>query len=446
MISPVIFDRFDMGFSLAVHILLVIIGMILPVFILCAEIIGTKMKDRYYLTLARRLTLAFIVFFGVGTASGTLVAANLLFLWPKFMSFVGQVAILPVYAEVFAFFLEAVFIGVYIYSADKFRSRYAHAAVMVLIAVGAALSAVFITMLNAFMNTPTGFNISAYLATGKLTDLNPLAVFNTPSTWVEVAHVVATSYFAGIFVLVAYFAFRLLGAGKRNEEVRIYYRKAISLALVIALFATLAAIATGLITISSLYSIQPEKYAALELDLYPTTHAPELIGGFYSNGNIVDAIAIPNLQSILATGSAAGAVPGLSSYPKDTWPPLFVHFMFDILVFFAFAMGAFFILLLILKFAKVDLLRNRYVMYLYIIAAAVAVFLLEDGWIMSEVGRQPWIIYGVMTVAQAANYSASTIPIAIAVVLFYAFILPFTAFILKLIFANRQLESDLGIK
>ena len=435
-----------MGFSLAVHILLVIIGMMLPVMILLAEIIGTKKNDRYYLTLARRLTLAFVVFFGVGTASGVLVASNLLFLWPKFMALIGQVAILPVYAEVFAFFLEAIFVGIYFYSGNKLKSKYSHAAIMGLIAIGAALSAVFITMLNAFMNTPTGFNIKAYLANGVVTGVQPLSVFNTPSTWIEVVHVLATSYFAGSFVFVAYFAYRLISADRRNEEVRIYYRKALTLALVIALVATFAAIGTGLLSISSLYTIQPEKYAALELDLYPITHAPELIGGFYSNGIIIDAVSIPNLQSILATGSASGAVPGLSQFPKDTWPPLFVHVMFDALVGFGFAMGAFFLLLLILKFLKVDILRSRKVMYLYILAAVVAVLLLENGWIMSEIGRQPWIIYNVMTVAQAANYTGATIPIAIAVVLFYIFIFPVTIKVLGKIFSKRPLETDLGIK
>jgi cytochrome d ubiquinol oxidase subunit I len=276
--------------------------------------------------------------------------------------------------------------------------------------------------------------------------VQPLSVFNTPSTWVEIAHVLATSYFGGTFILVAYFAYRLLSADRRNEEVRIYYRKALTLSLIMALVATFAAIGTGLITISSLYSIQQEKYAALELDLVPTTHAPELIGGFYSNGNIVDAISIPNLQSILATGSASGAVPGLSQFPKDTWPPLFVHVMFDALVFFGFAMGAFFLLLLILKLLKIDLLRDKRIMYLYILAAVVAVVLVDNGWIMSEIGRQPWIIYNVMTVAHAANYTEATIPIAIAVVLFYIFIFPATAKVLKIIFSKRPLESDLGIK
>ncbi|MEM3841206.1 MAG: cytochrome ubiquinol oxidase subunit I [Candidatus Micrarchaeaceae archaeon] len=446
MLSPVIFDRFDMGFSLAVHILLVLIGMTLPIMILLAEVIGTKFKDRYYLTLARRLTLAFVVFFGIGTASGTLVAANLLFLWPKFMALVGQVAILPVYAEVFAFFIEAIFVGIYFYSGNKLKGKYSHAALMVFISIGAALSAVFITMLNAFMNTPVGFNIKAYLANGVITGVQPLSVFNTPSTWVEVFHVLATSYFGGIFILVAYFAYRLINADARNEEVRIYYRKALSLSLVVALLATLAAIGTGLVSISSLYYVQPEKYAAIELDLTPMSHAPELIGGIYSNGRVIDSISIPNLQSILATGSANGSVPGLSEFPRDTWPPLFVHIMFDAMVFLGFAMGGFFVLLLLLKLLGVDLLRSKKVMYLYILAAVVAVALVENGWVMSEIGRQPWIIYGVMTVSQAANYSQATIPIAIAVVLFYIFIFPATVEILKIIFSKRQLEDDLGIK
>ncbi len=441
MIPVLDFDRFLMGFSLGVHIILAVIGIALPAIIVAAEIVGIKKKDPYYIRVAKRLTTMLVIFFAVGTASGTLVALELLFLWPKFMVLVSHVAILTIYIEVFAFFLEAIFLGVYVYSWDKFKNKYMHAFSGVLVALGAVLSAVFITMLNAFMNTPVGFNISEYIKTGLITNVNPLAVFTTPSTLVEVAHVVSTSYFAGGFVFILYFAYRML---KSSGDERLHYRKGLNIAFSLTLIATFFAVITGILSISGLYSFQPEKYAAMELDLVPQTHAPELLGGFYSNGTIKGIIAsIPNLQSILATGSANGSVPGLSSYPASTWPPLIVHFMFDAIVGLGFGFGIVMLAIFAMLILKMHPFERRWLLWLLILAGIVAVFLLELGWATAELGRQPWIVYNVMTVTQAANTSPSIIPLAIFFVVFYILVLPFTVLVIKRLLKDRPITKEL---
>ncbi len=440
MIPVIDFDRFLMGFSLGVHIILAVIGIVLPVIIVAAEVVGIKRKDPYYTRIAKRLTTMLIIFFAVGTASGTLVALELLFLWPKFMVLVGHVAILSLYVEVFAFFLEAIFLGVYVYSWDKFKNRYAHAFTGVLVALGAVLSAVFITMLNAFMNTPVGFNIPEYLKTGIIADVNPLAVFLTPSTLIEVAHVVSTSYFAGGFIFILYFAYRML---KSTGDERLHYRKGLNIAFSITLIATFFAVITGILSISGLYSFQPEKYAAMELDLVPQTHAPELLGGFYSNGTIKGVIAkIPNLQSILATGTANGSVPGLSSYPVSTWPPLIVHFMFDTMVGLGFGFGLLMLLIFIALILKMHPFDRKWLLYILILAGIVAVFLLELGWATAEIGRQPWIVYNVMLVSQAANTSPGIIPIAMFFVAFYIVVIPFSVLIIKRLLRDRPITQE----
>ena len=440
MIPVIDFDRFLMGFSLGVHIILAVIGIVLPVIIVAAEVVGIKRKDPYYTRIAKRLTTMLIIFFAVGTASGTLVALELLFLWPKFMVLVGHVAILSLYVEVFAFFLEAIFLGVYVYSWDKFKNRYAHAFTGVLVALGAVLSAVFITMLNAFMNTPVGFNIPEYLKTGIIADVNPLAVFLTPSTLIEVAHVVSTSYFAGGFIFILYFAYRML---KSTGDERLHYRKGLNIAFSITLIATFFAVITGILSISGLYSFQPEKYAAMELDLVPQTHAPELLGGFYSNGTIKGVIAkIPNLQSILATGTANGSVPGLSSYPVSTWPPLIVHFMFDTIVGLGFGFGLLMLLIFIALILKMHPFDRKWLLYILILAGIVAVFLLELGWATAEIGRQPWIVYNVMLVSQAANTSPGIIPIAMFFVAFYIVVIPFSVLIIKRLLRDRPITQE----
>lgn len=442
MLAPIIFDRATMGFALSVHIVLAVIGITLPVIIAICEYLAVKRNDNDYRVLARRLSIMLVILFAAGTASGVLVAVNLLFLWPAFMSLVSSVAILPVYIEVFAFFGEAIFLAMYFYGRNGFSNRYAPAIVMAVAGFFGILSAVLITMLNAFMNTPTGFNIPQYLSTGVLAGINPLAVFNTPSTWIEVSHVVATSYFAGAFIFVAYFAYRLLKADK--DTLRRYFRKGLKISLAIAFVATIASLYTGILSISTLSTLQPEKYAAIELDLVPQSHAPEYIGGIISNNTIVGALPIPNLQSVLDTGSPSGTVPGLSQFPQSTWPPTFVHLMFDAMVGIGFLIGIFLALVLLVRVAlRKDVLKNRMMLMLSVAAGVLAVFLLEDGWIMSELARQPWIIYNVMTVAQAGNPSQSIVPLSIGIVAFYIVIIPLTLIVIKRVGRNSMLEDEL---
>lgn len=442
MVSAVIADRALMGFSLGVHIILAVIGIALPLIILLSEIMYARTKDRAYRALSKRLSIALAILFAVGTASGTLVAVELSALWPKFMALVGQVAILPFYVEAFAFFGEVIFLSAFLYSyhrnLDNSRARIAF---MAIVAVCAALSGALITMINAFMNTPTGFDISRYLANGTVAGVHPLAAFSTPSTGIEVLHVLSTSYMVGAFLFLAYVCYRLL---KENGTLRReYYRKAAMLMFWIVLIATVFAVYSGIQSIASLYYLQPEKFAAIEGDMIAQAHAPEYIGGIPVNGTLKYYVAIPDLQSILATGNPAGTVPGLEQYPKSTWPPLIVHTMFDPLVGSGFAIGALLALVLLLLVLRRNPFEMRLLLYLLIVAGAVSLFLLEDGWAMAEMGRQPWIIYNVMSVSEAANGSPLVLPIAVALMLFYSAVVPFTLLVLRRIFRDRQLEADI---
>lgn len=433
-----------MGFSLAIHIILASVGMSLPVIILCAEFLGIRKKDNNFKVLAKRLAVPFVILFAVGTASGTIVAINLLVLWPKFMAFVSQVAILPVYLEVFAFFMETVFIAIYFASWDKFENSYYHVLLGIPIAIGGTLSAVFITMLNAFMNTPNGFNISAYLSTGVLTGLQPFAVFATPSTANEVFHVVSSSFATGALAFAAYMAYMLLKS--TDEMKRKYYKSALWLILIIGIVALFFTVISGLTSLKQLVTIQPEKYAAIEGNIQSQAYAPERLGGIPVNGTLKYFIPLPDMQSILATGSPSGIVPGLDSYPKDTWPPLIIHFMFDIMFFSALLIGLIMALVILLQILKKNPLENSNVLKLIIFAGALTLFVLEDGWVMEELGRQPWIIYNVMLVSQAANNSPSVLPIAIAVLAFYIVVIPFTLYAIRRVMKDRPLENDLVSK
>lgn len=438
---PYFFDRFTFAFSLAVHIIIASVSIALPLIILIAEIISIRNKDKYYAVLAKRMTLALIVLFAIGTASGTVVAIELLFLWPKFMSVVGQVAILPVFIEVFAFFTEAIALVVYFYFDNKFKNRYAHAAVMGVAAIGAAMSGALITMLNAFMNTPVGFNIQQYLANGTITDIQPFAIFNAPATWMEIMHVLSSSYFAGTFIFIAFFAWQLHNSD--SDKQKKYHTKAIELAFIIGVFATFFTIYSGINSIATLYHIQPEKYAALEGNMFNHSYAAENIFGIPVNNAIVGGLNIPNLQSFLATGTANGTVPGLNQFPMADWPPLFVHDLFDLMFFGGFGMAILMFIVVVLVLLEHKPLDNKWVRGLLVLMGIGAVFLLEDGWVMAEIARQPWIIYNVMLVSQAYNNSTSIIPIAFLFIAFYALAIPFTIYLINLLLKRDNLEDDL---
>ena len=188
MLPPIDIDRAVMGFSLSIHIILAAIGVALPLILITLEYLGVRYNDNDCRMLAKRLSVVFLVLFAVGSSSGVLVALELNLLWPKFMALVGQVAITPLIFEGFAFFMETIFIGVYVYSWGKFKWKYAHLLTAVPIAIGAFLSAALIIVLNSFMNTPVGFNIQQYLSTGAITNIAPFAVFGAPAVMIEVLH------------------------------------------------------------------------------------------------------------------------------------------------------------------------------------------------------------------------------------------------------------------
>lgn len=468
---PILLDRITMGLSLAVHIILASIGIGLPIIMSIMEFIGIRRKDPHYTLFARRMTPVLIILFAIGTASGTIVALELFLLWPTFIQLMSQVAILPLYVEVFAFFSEAIFLGIYAYSWNKKLGKYTHWLMSVIISAGAMASGVLIIMLNSFMNTPSGFNIPNYLSTGVLSDINPLAAFSTASMPLTEIHALSASVFAAVFVLLGYFVWRM---SKSSGESREYYKKAVKVMLAVVMVAVVILIISGILNMQMLLQNQPEKYAAIEGNYASQSNAPEIIGGIpvmNANGSFYFAysIAIPGLQSLLAGGSTGYTVPGLSAYNQSTWPPLIVHPMFDFMFFVGIGIGLFLLLILVLLALKwravktfvsklrnglikeklqwlssVDPLMNRKFVILIIIASIFAVILLEDGWVMSELARQPWIIYNVMTVAQAGNPSNSILPVLVALIAFYIVILPLTVLILRKFAPHDSLQKDLA--
>ena len=194
----VAFDRFLFAFTIASHIILVATSISLIVVISIAEFLAIRKNDKFYGVLSRRLAKVFVISFGVGTASGIVMAVELVTLFPTFMTLVAETGVIALlYAEVFAFFLEILAVVMYVYYPGSFRNKFTHWVVSLFIAAGTIMSALFITMVNAWMNTPNGFNMAVFIQTGKVTGVDAFAPFITSSTLAEVSHVLVTTLFAG---------------------------------------------------------------------------------------------------------------------------------------------------------------------------------------------------------------------------------------------------------
>jgi cytochrome d ubiquinol oxidase subunit I len=438
----VTFVRFLFAFTIGSHILLVSTSISLSILISAAEFISIRRGDRVYEALARKLTKVFVVSFGVGTASGIVMAVELVTLFPSFMTLVTQTGVIILfYTEMFAFFLEILALVLYVYYWDSFRNRYAHWAASLFVIAGTLLSAVLITMVNAWMNTPNGFDMATFISSGLVSRVQPWAVFLTPSTVSEIFHVLPTTVLAGSTIIGSFFAYWFLRSQDAGEKEM--FGKALKILGAIGIVTIALSVITGANEISTLLTAQPLKFAALEANPINGTNLPEKLFGGVVNGKFMGGIIIPGAQSLLAKlETGITTLPGLNQYPSSIWPPLLVHTTFDAMVIGGMALGAFFLLYLVALLLKRKPYESKFFLYLQIPAAVVAVLVYLLGWATDEIGRQPWIVYNVMTVAQAANVSTSLFVPGILIMLFYVLILPASFYFYARIFRQSDMQKE----
>ncbi|MCP3772696.1 cytochrome ubiquinol oxidase subunit I [Paenibacillus sp. MZ04-78.2] len=382
--------------TLAFHILFATVGVGIPIFISIAEWIGIRKKDPHYSLMARRWTRGFVITVAVGVVTGTCIGLQLSLLWPEFMRFAGNVISLPLFLETFAFFFEAIFLGIYLYTWNRFRNPYLHWLLTLPIVIGSSASALFITMVNGFMNTPQGFTIE----NGKLTNLDPLAAMLNPATPSKVAHVLSSAYLTAAFLLGMIAAFSML-RGRNNE----YYKKSIRLNMMTGLILAAATIWIGDASAKFLAEKQPEKLAAAEWHFETSRRASLVIGGQLNpvTNEIMGAIKIPWALSLLATNDPNGTVVGLNDFPEDEWPPLYVHYLFDAMVGIGFYLLAVPVIFLVMTRMKRRNAYNRWMLWAIFAGGPFSLLAIELGWFYAEVGRQPWILRGYMRVSDAVT-------------------------------------------
>ncbi|MDD2542065.1 MAG: cytochrome ubiquinol oxidase subunit I [Desulfuromonadaceae bacterium] len=423
--------RVLMGISLGFHIIYATIGIGLPLMLMIAEGLSLRTRDELYHQLARRWIRPAGVLFAIGAVSGTILSFELGLLWPRFMAFSGPLIGLAFSMEGYAFFVEAIFLALYIYGEQRLSRRMLFFCTIVL-TVAAAISAVFVISANAWMNTPTGFR----LADGKLVDVHPFQALTNPSWAHEALHGTLAAYVATGFAVAGVYALHLL-RGHRSE----YNKRALTLALAVASVSLPLMLVSGDWSAMTIAVQQKPKLAAMEALFTTTKGAPLYIGGWPdpATGTVLYGIRIPNLLSYLAFRDTDAIVEGLDAFPPGTTPdPRLVHPFFDLMV------ASFFIMLAPagwfwwLHWRRQEVPLNKWPLRALLLASPFGMIALESGWLVTEFGRQPWIARGHMRVTEGVTPQTS---IGLVLFTFFVVYLALTVGLLMLLMRPATIEN-----
>lgn len=406
--------RSQMAMSLAFHIIFAAPGIALPLLMVLAEWRWLRTRDETYLTLTKRWAKGAAILFAVGAVSGTVLSFELGLLWPKFMGWAGGIIGMPFSLEGFAFFTEAIFLGIYLYGWERVSPR-AHLAAGVIVALSGAASGIFVVIANAWMNTPTDFR----LVEGKPVEIDPSAAMLNPAAFPQVLHMLLAAYAATGFAVAGIHAWMLL-----RERDNLFHRHALAIALAVGGVTAALQPLSGDLLAQTLAHNQPIKLAAFEGQFKTEAGAPLRIGGLpdVAAGVTRFALEIPSGLSLLAFHDPQATVKGLEAFPRDQWPPVaIVHIAFQIMVAAGMAM------LVVAAWAayrawRRNLVDSRLFLRAVVAAAPLGFIAIETGWVVTEVGRQPWIIFGVMRTAEAVTPMPGLIVPFITFTLLYLFL------------------------
>jgi cytochrome d ubiquinol oxidase subunit I len=425
--------RTQMGFSLGWHIILACLGVGLPGLILFAEWRGWRTGDPWYQLLARRWAKALGVLFAVGAVSGTILSFEMGVLWAGLMDQYGSVIGLPFAIEGFAFFIEAIFLGIYLYGWDRLPPR-THLLSGIPILIAGIASAFFVVTANSWMNAPRGFTI----VHGRLTGVDPWAAMFNPATGPETTHMILAAFMVTGFGVASVYAVAML-RGRTDR----YHRLGLAIPLTLGAAITPVQIAVGDWAARAVGSDQPLKLAAMEGLYHGGRGVPEAIGGYFANNRLHGAIRIPDGLSLLLHFSPHGYVAGLASAPPDVRPPLVtvVHLSFDAMVAIGFGLLGLGAWAALAWWRHRDLPRSAWFLRATAVSGIAAVAAMEAGWIVTEVGRQPWIVYGVLRVADAVNPAPGLGWGLLAVVSVYAVLTVVTVYVLRRLARSRPVPA-----
>lgn len=393
--------RAQMAMSLAFHIIFAVIGIGMPALMVLAEWRWRATGDHVYLDLAKRWAKGTAILFAVGAVSGTVLSFELGLLWPYFMRYAGAIIGMPFSLEGFAFFTEAIFLGLYLYGWNRISPR-AHLGAGVIVAFSGAVSGIFVVIANGWMNTPTGFVVR----NGQPADIHPFGAMMNPAAFPEALHMLIAAYAATGMAVAGIHAILLL-----RQPANAFHRRALTVALLLGAPAALIQPVSGDISARYVAHWQPTKLAAMEGQFETEAGAPLRIGGIpdVAARTTRYALEIPDGLSLLAYHDLHATVRGLNDVPTDEWPAVpIVHIAFQIMV----GLGTLLALLAAWALWRAwryrhrelaDLGADRWFLRAVSLATPFGFICIEAGWTVTEVGRQPWIIYGYLKTADAVT-------------------------------------------
>lgn len=387
--DDLLFARYQMAVSLGFHIIFACIGMTMPFFMAVSHWKWLKTGDEIYLRLTKAWSKGVAILFAAGAVSGTVLSFELGLLWPTFMEHAGPIFGMPFSLEGTAFFLEAIALGIYLYGWNRIP-KYVHWAFGIVVGVAGLMSGIFVVAANAWMNSPSGFEWVG----GQAVNIDPVkAMFNdawfTQALHMSLAAFVATSF--GVCGVHAYYLSKY-----PNNTI---HRKALDIVIWFAVISALLQPISGDLSAKDIAKRQPAKLAAAEALFETTARAPLLIGGVPNEETqTVDfAVEIPGMLSFLAHGDFDKEVIGLDQIPEDERPPVaIVHYAFQIMVGIGFFLMFIALYYLIRKWVIKHDVYSPWLLKFLIIATPLGFIAVEAGWIVTEVGRQPWIMYGIL--------------------------------------------------
>lgn len=391
--------RAQMGVSLLFHFVFSALGVGLPLFALIIEALWLRTRNRRYYRLARTWGKAMAALFAVGAVSGTVISFELGLLWPEFMRYAGGIIGVPFGMEGFAFFIEAIFVGIYLYGWDRLTPLQ-HWLCGIPVVISGAASAFFVMTANAWMNVPAGFRV----VHGQVRDVDPLAAMFNPAWPTEVFHTMLACYLFTAMLLASIYAWKCL-MHPRGSEMHEIAQLALRVAMLGALIALPLQFVAGDAAARFDAQAEPQKLAAMEGQFKTQAGAPLRIGGIPDERARTTkyALEIPNGLSFLATMNPHGVVRGLDSFPAKTNPnPSMVHPFFQIMVGLATLM-----LLVAVWWALATRLRgdagSPWLLRAIVFTGPAALIAMESGWMVTEEGRQPWAVHGYFLVAQSVT-------------------------------------------
>lgn len=436
--SDLLAARLDMALSLGFHILFAAAGIAMPLLMVVSEARWLRTRDPLDLEITKRWLRGTAILFAVGAVSGTVLSFELGLLWPRFMRWAGPVIGMPFSLEGFAFFLEAIFLGIYLYAWDRVRPV-AHWLAGVVVAASGCLSGIFVVCANAWMNSPTGFR----LVDGVAVDIDPMAAMMNPSALQQVLHMTIAAYLG-----VAWAAAGIHAAMLLRDPRSAFHRRALAITLPVAFVAALVQPLSGDYSAKVVAKLQPVKFAALEGHWETERGAPLRIGGLPDERTETTpfAIEIPKLLSFLAHGDLEAEVKGLKDFPREDRPPVLVtHLAFQLMVGAGMALLALSGIGAWLWFRRRSLPMHAWFLRAVVLASPLGLLAIEAGWIVTEVGRQPWIVQGVMRTSEAVTPMPGLVVPLAAIAVLYLFLAGVVAALLaRQVFAAPRGRRDAG--